>query len=50
MDLEEPIFTNADIIAVAGVNLATLQAWANRGTFRLPEPPAKSGPRQETAV
>ena len=37
MDLEQPTFTNADIIAAAGINPATLQAWANCGTFRLPE-------------
>jgi len=43
MDLEQPTFTNADIIAAAGVNPATLQAWANRGTLRLPEPQRNPG-------
>jgi len=43
MDLERPIFTNADIIiAAAGIH-ATLQAWANRGTLRLPDPQRNRG-------
>jgi len=37
MDLEPLIFTNADIIAAAGINPATLQAWEDRGTLRFRE-------------
>ena len=46
MDLDQPIFNSADVVAATGMQPATLQAWANRGILRVSDSQRNPGPGQ----